>query len=165
MNQIQLDYFQHLAVLNGYEARIVDSWTAYDWLSAPMISKITKTIQNTKMDVTVCDLLKLGLLMEHGGIMIGNLQIIMTSNSFSWLEKMFHNVDNDKSFKIDPKAAEIYVPVVQPTGEYNYYFSQNIIAAVPNSRLIVESFKMMSEMIVTGYLERNSIFGFFKRRI
>ena len=33
MNRIHFDYYNHTATVNGYEVRIVDSWTAYDWLS------------------------------------------------------------------------------------------------------------------------------------
>jgi len=43
-------YFNYTGHKNGYEVRIVDSWTAYDWLSKPTIHKITKAIQNVKID-------------------------------------------------------------------------------------------------------------------
>jgi len=62
--------------------RIVDSWTAYEWMSQLTIDKITRAIQNVKIDETVCNMLKMALLMEHGGIMIGNLHFAMTQNNF-----------------------------------------------------------------------------------
>jgi len=34
-------------------------------------------------------MLKMALLMEHGGIMIGNLHFMMTHKDFKWIEKMF----------------------------------------------------------------------------
>jgi len=51
-------------------------------MSQLTIDKITRAIQNVKIDETVCNMLKMALLMEHGGIMIGNLHFAMTQNNF-----------------------------------------------------------------------------------
>ena len=89
MNRIQFDYFNHTATTNGYEVRIVNSWNAYDWLSEGMTKNITTTIQKTKIDETVCSLLKLALLIEHGGIMVGRMNFLLARDDFSWIDKMF----------------------------------------------------------------------------
>jgi len=33
MNRIMLHYYNHTGQINNYDVRIVDSWTAYEWLS------------------------------------------------------------------------------------------------------------------------------------
>lgn len=50
MNRTMFHYFNHTGHKSGYEVRIVDSWTAYDWLSQHTIDKITRAIQNVKID-------------------------------------------------------------------------------------------------------------------
>ena len=69
----------------GYEVRVVDSWTAYDWLSPETIKTVTETIQNTKLDETVSNLLKLALLVEHGGVMFVTLEVMFVRNNFKWI--------------------------------------------------------------------------------
>ena len=123
MNRIMVHYFNHTGVLNGYEVRLVDSWTAYDWLSPSTISNITKAIQNAKIDETVCNLLKMALLMEHGGILISNLHFIMIQKNFEWIEKMFEEDGDSSEYKISPSYAEVYVPLAHPTPSYNYLFN------------------------------------------
>jgi len=48
--------------INDYDVRIVNSWTAYDYLSNGTIANITATMQKVKINETVCNLLKLALL-------------------------------------------------------------------------------------------------------
>jgi hypothetical protein len=69
--------------------RIVNSWTAYDWLSPEVISNITKSIQKNQVDETVCSLLKLALLIEHGGIMVARNNFLLPTNDFKWIEDIF----------------------------------------------------------------------------
>ena len=64
---------------------MVNSWTAYDWLSNKAISQITKAMQNSRIDELVDNLLKLALLLEHGGILIGNIDTILVRDSFQWV--------------------------------------------------------------------------------
>lgn len=73
MGAMTLHYFNDTGRSRGYEVRIVNSWTAYDWLDSETIAGITKTIQNTKIDETVSSLLKLALLIKHGGVMVANM--------------------------------------------------------------------------------------------
>jgi len=59
-----------VAKKNDFEIRVVNSWNAYDWLSAKTVQKITKTMQNMRIDQKVNELLQMGLLMENGGLMV-----------------------------------------------------------------------------------------------
>lgn len=128
MNRIMIHYFNHTGRINGYDVRIVNSWSAYDWLKNETITTITKTIQNVKIDETVCSLIKLALLKEHGGILISNLHFIMIEKNFDWIEKMFFSNDLsdeeiEEYYQIRPNEAEVYVPLAHPTPQYNYYFN------------------------------------------
>lgn len=84
-----LIYYYHLnetASKLGYEVRVVNSWTAYQWLhNQTVVEDITKTIQKTLIDETVDNLLKLALLIENGGILIGNLNVVI-NRDLRWLE-------------------------------------------------------------------------------
>lgn len=73
MSNYYIDYGQNL----GYEVRLVNSWTAYDWLSEGSIQNITSTMGRVKIDVGVDDLLILALLMEHGGVIMKNRDVIV----------------------------------------------------------------------------------------
>lgn len=64
------NFIIHKAKQSGYEIRFVDSWSAYDWLTKDITNKITYAMQNSKLEQSVDDLLRLALLLEHGGIMI-----------------------------------------------------------------------------------------------
>jgi hypothetical protein len=39
-------------------------------------------------------MLKLALLIEHGGIMIGGLDFLLPTDDFKWIEKMFSPTEN-----------------------------------------------------------------------
>jgi len=41
VSQVHFHYLNHTAVMSGYEVRIVNSWTAYDWLKYETINSIT----------------------------------------------------------------------------------------------------------------------------
>lgn len=46
-------------------------------------------MQNSKVDQPIHPLLKLALLMENGGILINQFDLIILGNDFEWLENMF----------------------------------------------------------------------------
>ena len=46
----------------NYEVCLINSWTAYDWLSEEITTNITKTMQQVQIDVGVDDLLILAVL-------------------------------------------------------------------------------------------------------
>lgn len=60
----------HFAELAGYEIRIVDNINSYQWLSQEMVASIRETHQNSKFDLPVYELLRLALLIEHGGVSV-----------------------------------------------------------------------------------------------
>jgi hypothetical protein len=123
MNLIHFHYFNHTAITCGYEVRVVNSWTAYDWLTPATIANITKAIQNTKIDETVTSLLKLALLMEHGGVFMGNLQLLFARNDFEWVERMFYKGGEAIGYRLPPDEAQVYLPLISPAWPDNYYFS------------------------------------------
>ena len=98
-------YIYHLkavAAKNNFEVRVVDSWNAYNWISPDMSKRVSNIIQNTKLDESVASLLKLALLIENGGIMIGNLDSILLSGSLQWVQSMFGKGDKGKRLTCDP---------------------------------------------------------------
>jgi hypothetical protein len=56
-----------------------------------MIHKITSTIQNAKIDETVDNLLRLALLIEHGGVMSTELTAVLLDENLAWMLNMFTN--------------------------------------------------------------------------
>lgn len=76
--------------LTGLEVKMVSSLDAYDHLSEQSRIKITKTMQNMKINEKVNELYKMALLMEHGGLMISPSQILLTQN-LSWVFDHFKN--------------------------------------------------------------------------
>ncbi len=55
---------------SGYEIRITNSWSAYEWLSEETEQAITSAMQNMQIEEKVNDLLRIALLMEHGGVIM-----------------------------------------------------------------------------------------------
>jgi hypothetical protein len=54
---------------SDYDVRLVDSWSAYEWLSVETSHRITRTMQSQHIEEKVNEVLKMALLMEHGGLM------------------------------------------------------------------------------------------------
>jgi len=73
---------------SGLEVRFADSWTAYDHLSPATAQKITKAMQNMRIDQKVNELLKVALLMEHGGVLVSPSELLLTAR-LSWLFTRF----------------------------------------------------------------------------
>jgi len=97
----------------------------------------------------------MALLMEHGGILIGNLHSLLTENNFEWIEKMFEDESNLNKYKIEPKTAEVYVLPHKPILTFNYYFKENIFAAVPHSTFITDTFQMLQDICIIGGIKYN----------
>ena len=74
----------YLAAKSKFQVRVVNSETAYDWLMQETQIKITKTMQNMKIDVSINQVLKTALLMEHGGVMIKPRESLLVDN-LQWL--------------------------------------------------------------------------------
>ena len=67
---------------------IVNSKTAYDYLSPEITQRITYTMQHMLIEEKVNDLLRLALLMENGGIVIRVTEALPLSG-FNWLSEYF----------------------------------------------------------------------------
>ena len=69
---------------SGLEVRVANSWNAYDYLSKQTAQRITKAMQNMRIDQKVNELLKVALLMEHGGVLVSPSELLLTAR-LSWL--------------------------------------------------------------------------------
>lgn len=69
---------------SGYEVRIVNSISAYDWLSPDIAELIRKVKHNSRIYIPVADLLRIALLVEHGGVSIRISTHLFTEN-MDWI--------------------------------------------------------------------------------
>lgn len=53
---------------SGFDVRVVDLINAYDWLSAGTVELIRQAKHNTQYYIPVAELLRVALLLEHGGV-------------------------------------------------------------------------------------------------
>lgn len=86
IDQTYWHYHKAVAAKLGYEVRVVNSWTAYDYLSDFTSAKISKIMQRSKVDQSVHPLLKLALLIENGGIMVNKPDTAIFGSSLDWLQ-------------------------------------------------------------------------------
>ena len=84
VNQIFINYYIDLSRKMHYELRLINSWTAYNWLSDEISANITKTMQRVQIDVGADELLIMAIMIEHGGIILKNLDAIFLDD-FEWL--------------------------------------------------------------------------------
>jgi mannosyltransferase OCH1-like enzyme len=73
--------------------RKVNAWNAYEWLSAEISADITYTMQNVKIEESVNDLLRLALLIEHGGVFV-KVDKALAIGNLNWLENYFSLNEN-----------------------------------------------------------------------
>ena len=137
---------------------MVDSWNAYDWISAEMTKRVSHTIQNTQLDETVSNLLKLALLIEHGGVMVGDLDTIFVDGNLQWIERMFGRGARGDEFTCDPSRAQVYMPSFQDARFGTKYY-ENVIAALPRTALLYETFQLLEDVLVTGVFPGNDEVG------
>ena len=90
------NYLRRAAEDSGFEVRFVNSWSAYEWLSPETESKITKTKHRSVLEHKVDDLLRWGLLMEHGGVMIKLWENFFNEKNLDWLNKYMQVGDDPK---------------------------------------------------------------------
>jgi len=128
-----------------------------------MSRRVSSTIQNTQLDETVSNLLKLALLIENGGIMVGDLDTIFINGSLLWIEEMFGGGAKGDKYTCSPSRAEIYMPSFQdPLFGTKYY--ENVIAALPGAALLYETFSFLETVLLTGQFPANDevkIMGFY----
>lgn len=68
--QVYISHLNQTARSSGFEVRFANSWNSYDWLSDNLSAIITSAMQKNQIDEGVHTLLKLGLLIENGGIIL-----------------------------------------------------------------------------------------------
>ena len=68
-------------------------------------------MQNSKVDESVHNLLKLSLLMENGGIMINQYDTMLLGNSFEWVENMFDSSLDQKNYVCKPEKSFLFMVI------------------------------------------------------
>jgi hypothetical protein len=84
-------YFNATASKFGYDVRFANSWNAYNWLSQDTIHRISNARQKSKVDEPVHNMLKVALLMEHGGLLVNQADVVFLGDDFKWIEDMFED--------------------------------------------------------------------------
>lgn len=74
----------HFATISSYTVTIVNNHNAYDYLSPPTIHLIKQIHQKSKIDLPVYELLRLGLLYEHGGVAV-RLPNLLLMQGLDWV--------------------------------------------------------------------------------
>ena len=95
-------------------------------------------------------MLKLALLYENGGILVAPNHIF-ASESFKFIERMFDNRDDESPFKYNCQQNEsfVYIPF-KDDDVYGQYFTTSLIAAVPQSAILKQTFDLLSQVLTTG---------------
>jgi hypothetical protein len=70
-----LYHHKHVFEQFGYEVRLVNSLTSYDFLTNKTVYMISKAMQNSKVDEPIHSVLKLALIMENGGVLLNQPDI------------------------------------------------------------------------------------------
>jgi len=109
--QVYYHLFNHTAVHAGFEVRFANSWNSYDWLSNHTIANITKAMQNSKVDERIHNILKLALLMENGGMLINQIDIVLLGDDFDWVHELFEyeGQDFEEKFVCNPKRSFVFM--------------------------------------------------------
>ena len=141
---VYLNYLEDQARKNQFEVRKVNSWTAYNWLSKGTTEWITKTMELRKANATVHDLLRVALLLEHGGVMINEVDTFIFEGGFKWLENVLSGAYSaNKDYSCDSASAKI----LMAQDEHPYYvtkYSSSFIAVKSGNSLLRE---VLEEMI------------------
>lgn len=60
----------HVGHKSGFDVRVVDAFSAYDWLSPQMVERVRVAKHKSKYILAVEELLRVALLVEHGGLSV-----------------------------------------------------------------------------------------------
>lgn len=74
----------HVGKKSGFDVRVVNAFTAYDWLTPEMTEWVRKTKHKSKYILSVTDILRIALLAEHGGLSV-KLHRYIFPEDFTWL--------------------------------------------------------------------------------
>jgi hypothetical protein len=72
---------------SGWEVRVVDGISAYDWLSPAMCERVRLAKHKSKYILSVNELLRVALLVEHGGLSV-RLPRYIFPGGLNWLHEM-----------------------------------------------------------------------------
>lgn len=131
-----------IAEASQLEIRVVTSNDAYKWLSKDTTRRIATTMQTRKIGVEVSHLLRLALLMEHGGVMI-KMDKLLLVNNLDWIFNTAKKTYSHEVILFSERTPAVDMP------EYQDYF----IAAVKQAMLITDAFNMMCWTISTGKIQ------------
>ncbi len=123
-------------------------------------------MQNSKVDEGVHNLLKLALLMENGGILINQIDIMLLGDGFGWLHDMFESQDKhyQETYVCEPKSSFVFMSrSSRESIDVRYY--DNFVAAVPHSRLLKEAFEVLTGFITHGTLSCSNSANIIRKNI
>lgn len=63
-------HLMHVGKKSGFDVRVVDVFTAYGWLSPQMAERVRVAKHKSKYMLAVEELLRVALLVEHGGLFV-----------------------------------------------------------------------------------------------
>jgi hypothetical protein len=117
---------------------VVNSLTAYDWLSDEMAAFVKDTHQKSKVELNVFELLRLALLYEHGGVAI-RLPNILLMEGLGWVEELMR--EERVLEEINQKALSCQIPgreviMLHENKEDGLWYKDDFIAARPKSHLL-----------------------------
>lgn len=99
-----------------------------------MVEFVRATHHRSRVDLPVYELLRLALLIEHGGVSIKLPNIILLEN-IGWIEEIFRNQGSDTLCKVE--NAEVFIFQTANGKGILEYKEDIIVAAVKQSKLLV----------------------------
>ncbi len=73
---------------SGYEVRIVDPITSFDWIPEIKARRIADIKMKSQVSIDIMHILRLVLLMEHGGVTSFKSNFIFI-NKLDWIDRIF----------------------------------------------------------------------------
>jgi hypothetical protein len=144
-------HLMHVARQSGFEVRAVDCLSAYDWLTPEMAEWVRRTKHKSKYILAVEELLRIALLVEHGGLSV-LLPNHVFPDSLAWLYDLLEQpleslVEGQAAQAVEycssGKDAEVVLFYEKGAkGERTY--EDWLIFARKESRLLRETFAEMS---------------------
>lgn len=79
---------KHYAESSGYEVRIVDPITIFDWIPEAKARRIAEIKMKSQISIDIVHILRLMLLLEHGGVTVFKSNYIFT-DKLVWIDRFF----------------------------------------------------------------------------
>jgi hypothetical protein len=138
------NYLVEMAKESGFEVRTVNAWDAYQWLSPEITADITRTMQSQQISESVSDLLRLALLIEHGGVVVKVDQTLAVEN-LDWLAEHI-----DVEGGAGGKGVQAVLLSEREDAEAEFEYQDFFIAAVKGAELLKAAFRIFSDHVATG---------------